>query len=183
MRSNLNDEELIRQCRDSQPNDCFEELYSRYVDKVYRRCLSITQDSEKAHDFTHDIFLKMFAKLEMFQERSSFSTWLYSISHNYCMDQLRLAKRMPTDSIDEDDSDRLADSDEGFVVEERHRQLEQVMAQLSSDEVTLLRLKYERNCTIEQIARQYGVKECAIKMRLKRSRDKIQRLYEQQYGG
>eukprot|EP01031_Cornospumella_fuschlensis_P015460 gene15460-18893_t len=77
MDTSLTDEEMIRNYLTSQPNQCFETLYNRYVNKVYRRCLSMTKDSEKAEDFTQDIFLKVFSKLDAFQERSTFSTWLY----------------------------------------------------------------------------------------------------------
>ena len=65
----ISDEDMIRQYRTSQPNHCFEILYKRYVNKVYRRCLSMTKDPLKAEDFTHDIFLKVFNRLEAFQEQ------------------------------------------------------------------------------------------------------------------
>ncbi|WP_460911673.1 hypothetical protein [Spirosoma areae] len=48
MPTSLTDEETIRQILPSHPNQCFETLYNRYVSKVYRRCLSMTKDSEKA---------------------------------------------------------------------------------------------------------------------------------------
>ncbi|WP_317046713.1 RNA polymerase sigma factor [Spirosoma pollinicola] len=79
MHTPLTDEEMIRQFRTDQSSHCFEALYNRYVKKVYRRCLSMTKDPLKAEDFTHDIFLKVFNKLDAFQQRSSFSTWLYTI--------------------------------------------------------------------------------------------------------
>lgn len=72
MKSLLRDEELIKQFLTTSPNDCFEALYSRYVDKVYRRCLSLTKDAEQAQDFTQDIFLRAFARLDRFEHRSSF---------------------------------------------------------------------------------------------------------------
>lgn len=182
MKHSVNDEDIIRQYLTTQPADCFETLYNRYVNKVYRRCLSITQDSVKAQDFTHDIFIKAFAKLDHFQERSSFSTWLYSISHNYCMDQLRLSKRLNTVTLDDTIEYDISDSDEAKTVEQVHQQLNRILDVLSPEEVTLLRLKYEDGVPIETIAEQYQLKISAVKMRLKRSRDKIQRLYNDQYG-
>ncbi len=50
MKTKLNDEELIRQHFTTYPNGCFEALYSRYVGKVYNRCLSLTKDAEKARE-------------------------------------------------------------------------------------------------------------------------------------
>jgi RNA polymerase sigma-70 factor (ECF subfamily) len=182
MNAPIKDEDLIRQYLTTQPSDCFEALYNRYVNKVYRRCLSITQDSVKAQDFTHDIFIKAFAKLDHFQERSSFSTWLYSISHNYCMDQLRLSRRLNTVTLDDALEYDVADSDEAKTVEQVHQQLNRMLEVLSPEELTMLRLKYEDGLAIDDIAQQYQLKSSAVKMRLKRSRDKIQRLYNEQLG-
>ena len=180
MNASLTDEEMIRQFRSDQPAHCFEALYNRYVNKVYRRCLSMTKDPLKAEDFTHDIFLKVFNKLDAFQERSSFSTWLYSISFNYCSDQLRIAKRLNLTPLEEGTGQDIADSTEAQLHEETLQLVSQAMATLSASEQALLRMKYEDGLSIEQIAKEYAIKASAVKMRLKRSREKIHRLHAQQ---
>ncbi|MCX6212783.1 sigma-70 family RNA polymerase sigma factor [Spirosoma sp.] len=174
----LNDEELIRQHRTSSPTVCFETLYNRYVDKVYRRCLSITKDPEKAQDFTHDIFIRTFERLDRFEEKSTFSTWLYSISFNYCMDQLKGAKRLPMASLNEHETHQLADALEETPLEERLQLLTQTLHQLTAQEADLLRMKYQQGLRIQQIATQLGLTESAVKMQLKRSRRKAYRYYE-----
>ena len=181
MIATLTDEEMIRQYLTSSPNQCFEALYNRYVKKVYRRCLSMTQDTAKAEDFTHDIFLKVFNKLDCFQERSTFSTWLYSISYNYCLDQLRLAKRLNTVTIDNSSEYDMPESEEALLREETMQLVKRAMETLSAEETALLRLKYEDDLSIDAIATLYGINASAVKMRLKRSRDKIHRLYEKEY--
>jgi RNA polymerase sigma-70 factor (ECF subfamily) len=182
MHTLLTDEEMIRQFLPNQPNQCFEALYNRYVNKVYRRCLSMTRDTEKAQDFTHDIFLRVFNKLDAFQERSSFSTWLYSIAYNYCSDQLRLAKRLPFDSLDDTTPYDIPESTAGQLHEETLQLVNQAIATLPKADQTLLRMKYEEGLTIEQIAQVYQINISAVKMRLKRSRDKVHRLYARQCG-
>ena len=172
----LTDEEMIRQCLPSQANHCFETLYNRYVNKVYRQCLSMTQDSEKAQDFTHDIFIKVFDKLDAFQQRSTFSTWIYTVAYNYCADQLRLAKRLPTTALDEQ-SEQLSESGEAALHEEALQSVKQALESLSGEEQRLLRQKYEEGKSIEELARQYNIKISAVKMRLKRSKAKIQQFY------
>ena len=181
MHTLLTDEEMIRQVLPAQPAQCFETLYNRYVSKVYGRCLSMTKDSEKAQDFTHDIFIKVFGKLDAFQERSSFSTWLYSISYNYCADQLRLAKRLTMSPLETSDKLDFADSQDDQLQEDAHQVVQQVLATLSVNERDLLTLKYEDGLSIEEIAQIYCIKPSAVKMRLKRSRDKVQVLCAQQY--
>ena len=176
MYQQLRDEELIHHYLNTNQNDYFETLYNRYVSKVYRRCLSLTKDDAKAQDFTHDIFLRVIASLGNFKERSAFSTWLYSISYNYCMDQRRLANRNVMVSIQDDIEYTVPDAEENEVVEYKLQHLKDVLSTISPDEIVFLRLKYEDGLDIKEIARQFNLKDSAVKMRLKRTRDKIRRL-------
>lgn len=173
----LNDDELIRHYLETQQNNYFETLYNRYVNKVYRRCLSLTKDSTKAEDFTHDIFLRVFGNLRNFKGNSAFSTWLYSISYNYCMDQLRKTKRDLTSPLDENQEYGWADAVEPEALEGQLQQLATVMSAVTADEARMLRLKYEEGLDIREMALRLGLKDSAVKMRLKRTRDKIKRLY------
>lgn len=179
--TSLTDEELLRQCLPTQPNQCFETLYNRYVNKVYRRCLSMTKDADQAQDFTHDIFLKVFNKLDAFQQRSSFSTWLYSIAFNYCSDQLRIAKRLQTTDLDERLEESRAESMEAQLHEETLQLVRQAMDELTTKERALLRMKYEDGMSIDEIADLYDLKPSAVKMRLKRSREKVQAICARKY--
>ena len=179
MKLAISDEALIRQHLPHQPNQCFETLYSRYVGKVYQRCLSMTKDSDQAQDFTHDIFIKAFAKLEGFQERARFSTWLYSIAYNYCADQLRLAKRLPTTSIEDSLAPYQVVANESQVAEEAMSMVSQALKQLPEEDRRILSLKYEDGMSVEEIAQLYDLNVSTVKMRLKRSRDKVRKLYSQ----
>lgn len=180
MYEQLRDEELIRQYVTTHENDYFETLYNRYVSKVYKRCFSLTKDNAKAQDFTHDIFLRVMASLGTFKYRSAFSTWLYSISYNYCMDQLRLANRTPTVSILDDAAYPLTEADDTDLMDYQLQHLSRILATISPDEIVFLRLKYEDGMNIKDIARQFNLKDSTVKMRLKRMRDKIRRLCAEQ---
>ncbi|WP_460967561.1 RNA polymerase sigma factor [Spirosoma migulaei] len=181
MNTTLTDEETIREYLFSKPNQCFETLYNRYVNKIYRQCLSMTKDSDTAEDFTHDIFLKMFDKLNAFQERSSFSTWLYSIAFNYCSDQLRLSKRFNTIAINSTLEQSISESKEAYLHEETLQLVKQALSILSANERTILKLKYEEGKSIDEIAQLYSLKTSAVKMRLKRGREKVHHFCLQQY--
>ena len=177
MKPTLTDEELIRQYLPTSPNACFEMLYTRYVGKIYKRCFSLTKDSEKAQDFTHDIFIRMFNRLDRFQERSTFSTWLHAISHNYCMDQIRLAKRLPTTSLNDETDEYGYVSEDSDPVESSLQSLSLAMKGIPPQEAALLKLKYQDGLQIHQIAAQLNLKDSAVKMRLKRSRTRVRQLY------
>lgn len=177
----LNDEELIKMYLHTQQNNYFEVLYDRYVSKVYSRCLSLTKDSFRAEDYTHDIFLRVYGNLGKFREQSAFSTWLYSISYNYCMDQLRSANRNATVPLDEQQEHPSTESGDYDLAETRLQQLASAMNAITPEETLMLQLKYEDGLDIRAIAQQLSLRDSAVKMRLKRTRDKIRRLYGEQH--
>lgn len=176
MKVSLTDEQVIAHYLPNQPAECFGALYSRYVNKVYKRCLVMTKDAEKAQDYTQDIFLKVYTKLDSFEQKASFSTWLYSISRNYCTDQLRVAKRFPTTSLDDTQTWHSTDTLDDQRHEESLQFMQQAMGSLSASERNLLRLKYEKGLSIEEIAQSENLNASAVKMRIKRSRDKVKTL-------
>lgn len=157
--------------------DNFESLYKSYVGRVYQKCLAMTKDSETAQDFTQDIFIKVFEKLGSFQNRSTFSTWLYSVSHNYCVDQIRMSKRFNTETLSNNLATAVPEQDYSTSVEFRLQVLESLMKGLPAKEIAILKLKHEQGLSIKEIAEQYLLSESAVKMRLKRTREKLYDLY------
>lgn len=177
MKQTISDETLIQQYAVSQPQYCFEVLYTRYQSKVYRRCLSMTKDADLAQDYTQDIFLRLFDRLDRFQGRSSFSTWLYTIASNYVLDQLRLSKRLPTLSLDEGyEYDSYATDEAAETLEPSLAQLGRAMKTISGQDAAILRLKYQDGLDVRQIGDRLNLNDSAVKMRLKRSRDRVKRL-------
>jgi RNA polymerase sigma-70 factor (ECF subfamily) len=154
------------------PIDSFDNIYKRYVGKVYQKCLAMTQDPEVAKDFTQDIFIKVFVKLNTFENRSAFSTWLYAISHNYCIDYLRATKR--TESLTEAIATEISEQDQTETpAASQWQALSLFMKNLPDEEVTMLRMKYEEGLSVKLISKFYNLSESSVKMRLKRSRDKL----------
>ncbi|GAB3883608.1 RNA polymerase sigma factor [Spirosoma agri] len=177
MNSQLRDEELIQMQLTTHRNDYFETLYKRYVAKVYQRCLQLIKDSAKAEDYTHDIFLRVYGNLNNFNGKSAFSTWLYSISYNYCIDQIRCANRNPIVSLETGQDYSSTDSTDQENRECQFQQLDKAMESISNDEALMLRMKYEDGLDIKEIAEHMHLKISAVKMRLKRSRDKVRQVY------
>ena len=171
----LSDEEIVSLYVESQSNSYFEEIYERYSNKVYRKCYSFTYNQEKAEDFTHDIFLKLIFKIGTFKENAKFSTWLYSITYNYCMDQIRVDKKKKEVSFDENfDLEELNESEIDSI---RSEDLVRSMSKISSDDKALLLMKYQDDFSIKEIAEMLNISESAVKMRLLRSKDKLKKIY------
>ncbi|GAB3038506.1 hypothetical protein GCM10027185_46400 [Spirosoma pulveris] len=138
-------------------------------------------DDETAKDFTQDIFLKVFTKLHTFQNRASFATWIYAIAHNYCLDQIRLRKRYSKESLSDDLMGELPENDQHEPGVIQMQILEVLLKELPAQEVTMLRLKHEQGLSVKAISEQYQLSESAVKMRLKRTRDKLQSLCNDLY--
>lgn len=174
------DEELVQLFVVTQKNSFFEELYERYADKVYRKCLTLVKDAARAEDFTHDIFLKLIVKLGSFKEEARFSTWLYSITYNYCMDQLRVNKKRGETSL-EDELDVIdEDVDTSVLIEEKDadaKRLQLAIGTLSTEERSILMMKYLDGLSIRDIASVFRITESAVKMRLLRSRENLRKRY------
>lgn len=78
-------------------------LLPRYRDKVFRLCVSMLRDRALAEDVTQDIFMRVWRALPGYGAQAALSTWIYAISKNACLSELR--KRRPTVSIDQDDEE------------------------------------------------------------------------------
>jgi RNA polymerase sigma factor (sigma-70 family) len=175
----FSDEELVRLYVETQKNAYFERLYERYCDKVYRKCLSFTKDPLQAEDLTHDIFLKLVIKLGGFKEQAKFSTWLYSITYNHCTDHMRSPQRRTEVYMDEGWERLDLGSDDGLaeLAEMEAQKLKLALEQLDPTEQSLLLMKYQDNISIRELADLNGITESAVKMRLKRTRDKVRKYY------
>jgi RNA polymerase sigma-70 factor (ECF subfamily) len=169
------DEELVALYVDSQRNHYFEELYERYANKVYRKCYSFVYNQEKAEDFTHDIFLKLIVKIGTFKETAKFSTWLYSITYNYCMDQIRVTKKQNESQLD--DNFEVEEVDLSYIDEMQSEGLKKSLEKIPSDEKALLLMKYQDDFSIKEISDALNISESAVKMRLMRSKEKLKKLY------
>lgn len=173
------DEELVKLFIETQRNQYFEVLYERYSDRVFRKCLSFVKDRAKAEDFVHDIFIKVILKLSTYKENARFSTWLYSITYNYCMDQLRLNKKR-SEVYSEDELEVPDDTDLNRLFEDSEvetKRLGKALDVLSTEERTLLIMKYQDELSIREIAGVFKISESAAKMRLLRTREKVRESY------
>ncbi len=173
---NISDEELVDLYVSLQRNIYFDEIYERYAQKICRKCFSFVADRAKAEDMTHDIFLKVITKVGTFKKTARFSTWLYSITYNHCMDSIRKEKRSREEAIDENiefveeviDQELMAMQSEG---------LRKSFEKITPQEKAIILMKYQDNFTIEDIADSLKISESAVKMRLMRTKDKIRKHY------
>lgn len=173
------DEELVK-CFLEGDNDCSGILYSRYYNKVYNKCWSFTRNSDVSLDLTQDILLKAIYKLVDFRMQSRFSTWLYSITFNHCIEYLRKKSKNWTISYEEageiplDYSEQIPEEE----IIDPADQVQTVLENLSECEKDILRMKYQQGFSIKDIENRLCLSPSAVKMRLARARQKAERLHQ-----
>jgi RNA polymerase sigma factor (sigma-70 family) len=182
-RTKLSDAELVQRILSTQNSLYFSVLYDKYSYKVYSRCLSLLKDVALAQDATQEVFLKIYLNLSKFSERSQFSTWVYSITYNFCIDLIRRKKKQQ--ALFTDDIERMPDiaddaPDEEILALEADR-LKEVMDQIPIGDKAILLMKYHDDMQIKEIAEALDKTESAIKMKLKRAKHKVQSIYESRY--
>src|SRR5690349_9375863 len=95
----LSDQELMRivQSGDYSPAS---EIYDRYSGRIYNFAFRFLKNAEAAEDATQEVFVKMLKHANQFHGDAKLSTWLFSITANWCRDYLRKADNKPKDSDD-----------------------------------------------------------------------------------
>ena len=87
------DKELIEACRRGDP-DAFRALFELHKDQVYSIALRYSGDPAIAQDIAQETFLKLFTRIGSFRGESDFSSWLYRLVVNSCLDQKRKTRRL-----------------------------------------------------------------------------------------
>lgn len=178
----LTDEQLVIEFKTTGDNQIFGEIYNRYNKRVYKVCLSFTKDKTTAYDLVQDIMIKLMEKLPSLENANLLGLWIHRVANNFCVDYYKAQKRMPFDAIE--DRFDLAEEEvdmEGLI--ERENQLdavEDIMAELEEDTKTILQLKYLEGNSIKELQTKLDLTSSAVKMRLKRGRNKIAQLYQSQ---
>lgn len=89
------DAALVQAARDGD-RAAFEALMHRHLDAVYGHALRFFGDRSTAEDAAQEVFLRVYRSLGDFDGRSSFTTWLYRVTRNVCVDMFRRGRRQPT---------------------------------------------------------------------------------------
>lgn len=160
----------------------FEVLYNRYYTKVLDKCYSFVKNKQQAEELTEDIFSKVFEKLPSYKQLSSFSSWLYSITYNHCIDYLREKKKLHYPNWDrENELPEIIDDTDDIIEEINYDNLLTVLELIHPEEKALLLMKYQDELSMKQIGVALRISEDAAKMRLKRARARVLYLYKQKY--
>ena len=161
------DEEIVDLYLKTQKDKYFSEIYKRYSGKIFGKCLSFFKEEAEASDAVHDVFMKILVNLSKFGEKSKFSTWVYSITYNYCIDLIR-KKKKNIEEIDFED-----ENEDNWLQEVDMAQIEKVMDVLHPHDKAVLLMKYMDDMSIKEICGVMEKTESAIKMKIKRAKQRF----------
>ena len=179
------DLKTIRRCKRGE-EAAFAEILSRYRSPIYNLCYRMTRNAEDARDLGQEVFIKVFGLLDRFDENYAFSSWLFRIATNHCIDHLR-RNRLRFLSLDgalgqdgEEYELQLPDTgpepDQVLERKEALERLTEVIAELPPHYRAITLLRHDQQLSYEEIAEVLSLPLGTVKARIHRARQQIQQM-------
>ena len=153
----------LEACRRGE-REAFDLLVERHQRDVYRLCYRYLGNHEDANDMAQEAFLKAYRGLGSFRGDSAFSTWLYRIAVNACLNFR--AARKPAEELPETLPDRRAPASERLLEEEKHKRVRAAVSRLPEKQRATLILKVYHDLTHEEVAKILGSTVGTVKANL-----------------
>jgi len=175
------DRELVASAKKGD-NKAFEALLKKYRKSVYYMLLKMIKNPDDAEDLTQEAFAKAFNSIDKFDATYAFSTWLFRIATNNCIDFIR-KKRVQTVSIDQpmegddgsnirfDVKDENLDPNQTMLKKQRKKYLNMAIERLPEKYRTLVELRYFRELSYEEVAQELQIPLGTVKAQLFRARE------------
>ncbi len=175
------DRKLVASAKLGDPK-AFERLLKKYRKSVYYMLLKMVKNPDDAEDLTQEAFAKAFNSIEKFDSTFAFSTWLFRIATNNCIDFIR-KKRVLTVSLDQpidgddgssmrfDVRDDNLDPNDSMLKNQRKRYLEMAIDKLPEKYRILVDLRYFQELSYEEVATELDIPLGTVKAQLFRARE------------
>jgi RNA polymerase sigma-70 factor, ECF subfamily len=164
----------------------FSNLLNRYRDSIYYMLLKMVNNSSDAEDLTIEAFGKAFRNLDSFTPEFAFSTWLFKIATNNCIDFIRKKQVSPA-PIDQlqDDMDNLTvniqsdlpDPEEILINDQKIAVLRDIVNQLKPRYRNLIELRYYKEYSYEEIASELKLPIGTVKAQLYRAKSLLYNIF------
>lgn len=172
------DDQIIRNIIAGEQH-AFRVLVNEYQDMVFTMCFRVIRDREVAEEAAQDVFIKVFRKLHLFDQRSSLKTWIYRIAYRTAIDHQR-KKRPVTAEVDKLSlASGIENAHQNMERSEEQEHLHRAIGTLKSIDSTLISLYYMDELKIEEIAKITKLTESNIKVRLHRARHQLEKILSQ----
>lgn len=167
----------------------FEALMGQYEKRIYTICLRLLNESHEAYDAVQEVCIKIWRQMDRFRGESMFSTWVYRIATNTCLDRLRQRKKKLkvvglNEAIDEKDVqgvgvDPWEDVSSYLAEREKEKILWQGINEMKESHRMIIILRDIEGYAYEEIAQFLGISVGTVKSRLSRARFQLKKILEQ----
>ncbi|SFF23736.1 RNA polymerase sigma-70 factor, ECF subfamily [Paenibacillus algorifonticola] len=166
----------------------FAELVGLYQDKLFHMAYRMLSNRQEAEDVVQEAFMRVYRNLERYDETLKFSTWIYRIATNLCIDKLR--KRKPVYSLDAESTDHegldgysMIPSDNRTpesetLLSETQRIIHQAIDSLPPKYKTVMMLRYIEDLSLQEISEVMDIPVTTIKTRVHRGREFLRKKLE-----
>ncbi len=189
----LRDYDLVKQALDGQ-EDAFSQLFNLYRSTLYYMVLRMVNNPNDAEDLVLEAFAKAFRNLHQYSPHYAFSSWLFRIATNNCIDFLR-RKRLELVNVDSvapailearlnlsADATQRSDPEEKAIIRERIGMVDRIVSSFHSKYSELIRLRYYEQYTYEEISVALDIPLGTVKAQLFRAREHMQPMLERLRG-
>lgn len=189
------DYRLIRAAIDNKDQKAYAELMDRYRDSIYFMLLKMVNNRDDADDLTIEAFGKAFKKLHQYTPNYAFSTWLFKIASNNCIDFIRKKKkRQGTFSIDKryenDEGSEIGmdlkseglNPEEVYIKEQKIILMQDVVKKLKPRYRRLVELRYFKEFSYDEISKELDLPLGTVKAQLFRAREFLFNILKNQEG-
>jgi len=174
----MEDADLVRLCQNGD-TAAFEQLFYKHQERVYSTALRMMSNQEDAQDLTQEIFVKAYQNIRKFNFRSAFSTWLYRLAVNMCIDELRKRKSANTMPLEEAISQADANTPEDYAISrDTERQVWNAINSLKEKERAIIILRDIEGLSYKEIAEVFRCSLGRVKSRLHEARQKLKTILE-----
>jgi RNA polymerase sigma-70 factor (ECF subfamily) len=168
--------------------EAFAELVGLYQDKLYHLALRMLYQPQEAEDVVQETFLRVFANLDRYDDKQKFSTWIYRIATNLCIDRLR--RRKSNMSLDAEVTDgegtdwyAMLPSDERtpesrLVLSETQEQVRRAIDALPEKYKAVVVLRYLHDLSLQEIGEILDMPVTTVKTRVHRGREALRQKLE-----
>ena len=162
----------------------FEALISPYLDTTYRLCLRMMGNEQDAADMAQEALVRAWRSISTYKAQSRFSTWLYRITQNVCLDELRKRKNRQAESLQElheagfDPPDNAATPETAAEIQDTRTQLAHAIGKLNDEHRAAILLRDVHGLSYEEIASVLDVNLNTVKSRISRARANLRSILE-----
>ncbi len=171
---------LVQSALNRGDQQAYAELLNKYRDSLYFMMLKMTNNPTDADDLTIEAFGKAFKNLKQYSPDFAFSTWLFKIAANNCIDFLRKSKRIQfADNYDDDESpdapanfpSHTLGPEEKIIEKQKIQLMHEVVDKLKPHYRHLIELQYFKEWSYEEIATELNLPLGTVKAQLFRARE------------